>query len=83
MFTHYIINQDNNALIKKVFLAQIANPAKNDLIHTIRENLEELEIYLDFENLEELSKDQFKNFVHKKIETRVLEYLNRIKSTHS
>ena len=83
MFLHYILNEKNKSLIKQFLQAQILNPVKNDWIHTVRENLDELEIGLEFDNIEVLSKNNFKNFVDKKIEARALNYLIEIKNKHS
>ena len=83
MFLHCILNKNRESLIYKFLQAQIKNPVKNDWILTVRENLEELAIYLDLEEIASLSTGCLKSFVYKKIEVRVLNYLNGIKSTHS
>ena len=74
MFLHYILNEDEKSLLKQVLNAQIADPVRNDWILTVREDLEELEIMLEFDNIQELSKHSFKTFIHKKIEHCVLNY---------
>ena len=83
MFLHYILNEKKESLIYKFLQAQIKNPVKNDWILTIQENLEELSIYLDLDEIASLSTGCFRSFVYKKIEVRVLNYLNEIKLTHS
>ena len=83
MFLHYILNENSKSLIRQFLQAQILNPAKNDWVHTVRENLEELEIGLEFNDIEILSKNSFKTFIDKKIEARVLDYLIEIKNEHS
>ena len=83
MFLHYILNEDKESLVYKFLQAQIQNPVKNDWILTVQENFEELSIYLDLDEISSLSTGCFKSFVYKKIEVRVLNYLNGIKSTHS
>ena len=82
MFLHYILNEDNKSLIKQVLLEQMKSPVKNDWILTVWEDLKELEIGLEIKDIEELSKEGFKRFIDKKIDARVLEYLNDIKSKH-
>ena len=79
MFLHYILDENRESLIYKFLQAQIKNPVKIDWILTVRENLEELAIYLDLEEIASLSTGCFKSFVYKKIEVRVLNYLNGIK----
>ena len=49
MFLHYILKEDRNSLISKVFHAQLANPVKNDWAVTCREDLEKLEVNLGLE----------------------------------
>ena len=83
MFLHYVLNEDSKSLIYKFLQAQINDPVKNDWIHTVKEDLEELEIGLDFETIKELSKKSFKIFVDKQLEARALDYLNEIKAKHS
>ena len=83
MFLHYMLNQDSKSLIHQFIQAQIKDTAKNDWIHTVMEDLEDLEIGLDFETIKELSKESFKIFVDKQLETLALDYLNKIKAKHS
>ena len=81
-FLHYILNEDNKSLINQVLQEQMKSPVKNDWILTVWEDLKELEIGLEIKDIEELSKEGFKRFIDKKIDARVLEYLNDIKSKH-
>ena len=83
MFLHYMLNEDTNSLVHNFLQTQINDPVKNDWIYTVREDLEELEIGLDFETIKELSKESFKIFVDKQIEALTLKYLNKIKAKHS
>ena len=59
------------------------NPVKNDWDHTIRENLEEAKINLNFEEISKLKKKTFLKLAKIKIKMRTLEYLNNIKVSHS
>ena len=83
MFLHYILNEEKKSLIYRCLEAQMRHPVRNDWILTVYEDLEELEIALDIETISNLSLACYKNFVLKKIEERVLNYLNTIKSKHS
>ena len=76
MFLHYMLNEKKDSLINKFLHTQIDNPTKNDWIHTVREDLEKLEIGLDMETIRDLSKESFKRFVDKKLENLALDYLN-------
>ena len=83
MFLHYLLNEENDSLVHKVLQEQMRSPAKNDWILVVQENMEELDIGLDLETIKTLSKDSFKAFIEKKINTKALEYLNKLKSKHS
>ena len=75
MFLHYILKEEKTSLISRFFFAQLKNPGKNDWINTIYENLEFLEIFLDFDQIEMTSQFQFKSFVEKAIDKKCFEYL--------
>ena len=44
MSLHYILNQDQDSLIRRVFEAQVRNPSRNDWNETVKKDLEELKI---------------------------------------
>lgn len=83
MFLHYILNEKTESLIHQCFDAQKAKPCRNDWILTVQEDLEELEIMLEFDEIRELSSFQFKSFLKKIIEEKALSFLNNVKSKHS
>ena len=49
--------------MKNVLLQQIETPSKKDWIYTVKEDLQEFEINIDFEEISSLSKKQFKIMV--------------------
>ena len=59
-FLYYIINQNEQSLIKKFFNAQIGKLYENRLNILDLKNLTELEINLDIENIKLMSKNKFK-----------------------
>ena len=59
MFLHYILKEDKSSLISRFFYTQAKKPDKNDWVTTILENLEYLEICLDFDQIEMTSQYQF------------------------
>ena len=71
------------SLIYRCLEAQMRNPVRNDGILTVWEDFEELDIALDMETISTLSIECYKKFLVKKIDDRVLNYLNEIKSKHS
>ena len=83
MFLHYILNEKKDSLIHRCFDVQKRKPSKNDWILSVYEDLEELDIMIDFEQIKSLSNYQLKAFLKKIIGEKALSYLNKIKSNHS
>ena len=75
MFLHYILKEEKDSLIRRFFETQARNPGRNDWVTTVRSNLEYLEIWLDFEQIEMCTEYQFRNLVQKSIEEKCFEYL--------
>ena len=80
MFLQYILKEDRNSLISRVFYAQDPNPLKNDWSLTCREDLKSLTINLTYEEIRDLSKDQFKRNVKKAVSIQAFRYLLAEKS---
>ena len=83
MFLHYLLNESEESLIFKVLKAQMKNPTKNDWINSVETDLKYLDIYLSFDDIQALSKQQFKTFLHVIIQEKALKYLNNLKNNHS
>ena len=75
MFLHYILKEDKSSLISRFFYTQAKKPDKNDWVNTILENLEYLEICLDFEQIEMTSQYQFRNVIENEINKKCFDYL--------
>ena len=83
MFLHYMLQEDPNCLIQRVLQAQISQPSKNDFVPTVESIFEELEIYLSYEDIKNMSKESLHKFVKEKIEEKALHFLNQKKMKHS
>jgi hypothetical protein len=55
------------------------NPSKQDWIHSVEKDPEFLDIFQSYDDIQELSKFQFKSFLDKVTEAKALMYLNTIK----
>ena len=75
MFLHYILNEEEHSLIKRFFNTQEMNPGKNDWVLTVKETLEILEIHLDFDQIKQATRQQFKSFVDEAINEKCFNYL--------
>ena len=82
MFLHYIL-KDKSSIIYKCFEAQKRNPCRKDWIIKVDEDLTDLDIGLSFDDIQTLSKYQFQKFLSQIIEEKALEYLNKLKLSHS
>ena len=80
MFLQNILQEDQNCLISKFFHAQDKKPGKNDWSLTARQNLEELNLNLDFEDIRKMSKFQFHSKASKAMSKLAFEYLLKEKN---
>ena len=80
MFLQYILKEDEDSLISKFVHAQDSNPVKNDWSLTIRKDLEELSLNLNYEEIKLLSKQNFKSRVYDAITKISFEFLLKEKS---
>ena len=83
LFLHYILTEDKKSLIYRFLQAQVKNPSKNDWYLTIKEDLEFLEIFLDFDDIKSLPEQSFKKFVNEQVEEKAFQYLEQLKAKHS
>ena len=82
MFLHHILTRDSNALINRVFWAQVQNTGKGDWCQVVREDLDMLGLKdLSFEEITKKSKDSLKILVDNRIKIVALEDLLNEKST--
>ena len=81
-FLHYILNEDENSLVRRFLQAQM-ECSKGDWITTVNADMEELEMDMTLEDIKMLSKTGWKELVSKKVQKRAFNYLSELKSTHS
>ena len=82
-YLHYMLNLNENDLLRKVFEAQKRNPVKGDWVLKVQEDLRMLGLSNDFENIKSFKKTTFKKMIKSEIIKLALNYLNNIKSEHS
>ena len=75
LFLQYILKQEKDSMIHKVFKATCEHPLKNDFVQTCNKYLETLEIKLTYENIEEMSEFSFKKIVKQKTIEAAFKYL--------
>ena len=82
-FLYYILNQENESILFKVFEKQSQNRSKNDWVSTVCRDLEEIGLKVTFEVIQQMSRGKWKNTVKIHIENNALDKLNALKKTHS
>ena len=83
IFLYYILQQEKESILSKVFHAQLVNPTKNDWITTIKKDLKQIKVNMQFNEIKEMKKDDFINLIKRKVEANALQDLENIKSKHS
>ena len=81
IFLQYILQQEKESMIFKVFKATCDNPLKNDFVKTCEKYLEILKINLTFEEISEMTKSRFKKIVKEKTVEAAFKYLIEEKNT--
>ena len=74
-FLHYILHENESSLIHQFLVAQAKNPSKSDWVKTVTNDLQELNIQLNFEDIKNISKSMFKNLVKDKVKIKTFQYL--------
>ena len=60
LFLKYILNQEQDSLIYKMFHLKLQNPSKGDWVSSCKENLQQLEIDFSFDEIKAMSVNKFK-----------------------
>jgi hypothetical protein len=75
MFLHHILKQNESSLLYRFFIAQVKYPTYKDWTCQILEDMEELNIDLEFQDISDMSKERFKNIISEKIRTHAFNEL--------
>jgi hypothetical protein len=75
IFLQYILKQDKESMMFKVFKATCENPIKNDFVEKCKKYLQQLNIKMSFEEIGQMSNMKFKNIVKQKTEEAGFKYL--------
>ena len=84
MFLHHILTREEDALISRVFWAQVNRPAPGDWCHVVTEDLKDLGMeHLTFSAISEMKKDTLKTLLKKQVMETALNYLEGEKEKSS
>ena len=75
IFSQYILQQEENSMMSKVFKATRENPIQGDFVKTCTEYLETLDIELSFEEIRNMTKYEFTKLEKLKTTESAFKYL--------
>lgn len=82
-FLWYLLHDKEGSLLKNFFQAQCEQPIRGDWVSTVKQDLSDLCINMSFEEIQNTSKEGFKECVKEKVKVAALDYLKSIQKTHS
>ena len=82
-FLHYILRQEKNSILYKVFEAQNKKRNKKDWVTTVTQDLKELKLDVTFATIQQIGKEKWRNIIRNSIVFTAFRNLETIKLTHS
>ena len=82
-FLHYILLQNADSVIFKVFETQYEERTSKDWVTTILSDLELCKLNVTFADIQKISKQTWKSLVKRSIRDKALKYLENLKQKHS
>ena len=83
MFYWHILHRNENELLYKFFTAQKLAPSVHDWALQIEKDRADINLQISENEIKLMSKEQFRNIVQQKIEKVAIEYLVKVKNSHS
>ena len=82
-FLHYILNEEPNSMIYRVFQSQMKSRTSKDWATTVIEDLKKLELNMNMEEIGKMKKTSFRQIIKDKIKTYTFDKLGKRKHSHS
>ena len=83
MYYWHIIHRNDDELISKFYTAQSLDPSNGDWVLQVKKDKKDIGLNISEEEIRSMSKDRFKSIVKQKIEKLGIEYLEKVKNSHS
>ena len=83
VFLKYNVSQEASELIKKILLAQVESPLKNNWWLDVESDLASFNINMSLEEIKNMEKESFAKLVKEKCRETIFKDLMAMKSTHS
>ena len=75
LYLKYILEQPEEATIRKIFYLQFEKPTRGDWASTCKKDIEKLNLKVTFEEIKSMKKQQFTQMLKKRIREEALKYL--------
>jgi hypothetical protein len=75
LFLKYILHEDDNSMINRVFQLQVKNPTKGDWASSCIADLKQLEITESFQEIKTMKLSKYERILKQSINKTALEYL--------
>ena len=83
VFLHHILQQKEESLLFRFFMAQMNFPSHNDWVSSVLEDMKELEIELEIEDIQLMPKVKFKEYVNEKVSKSAFKYIMKRKASRN
>ena len=83
MYLQTILKRSENELTRRILLAQKADPSPGDFVKLVESDLKKLNLHMEYEDIESMNVEFFKNMVKKKVKEAAFKHLKELKDTHS
>ena len=80
-FLWYLLNQNEDSMLSQFFWAQSESPTRGDWVSSAKQDLEDLEIEMTFEEIKACTKEAFKDIVKKHVKVAALTMLTKLQQT--
>ena len=75
MYLQYLLQEDENSLLNKFFIAQLENPVQGDWTNQVKKDINEVALDTSMEEIKMMSKETFKEIVKASISKAAFIYL--------
>ena len=82
-FLKYILNEDMSTMIRQVYETLKTDSRKGDFVNLIKQDMEELDIVITDEEIQSVTKVQWKKYIHEEVESLALKSLTEENSQKS
>ena len=75
MYLQYLLQEDDDSLLHKVYTAQAEHPVRGDWVEQVKKDMNEIELDISMEVIKRFTKEAFKQKVSKAVNKAAFQYL--------